>query len=72
VRKLLCKVGLHSKFIQYDKWGSAEVCRYCEWVNQAESCENHMHSMFYECVNGLGLIEYLARAEAYRQERGEQ
>lgn len=29
MRRLLCRMGLHSWFRQYDRWGSADVCRYC-------------------------------------------
>ena len=29
MRKLLCRLGRHSWFRQWDKWGDAEVCRYC-------------------------------------------
>lgn len=32
MRKLLCRVGLHSKFMQLDKWGWAEVCKHCDWI----------------------------------------
>lgn len=32
VRKILCKLGIHSIFVQHDKWGSAKVCRYCAYV----------------------------------------
>lgn len=30
MRRLLCWLGLHSRFVQYDRWGKARVCRYCE------------------------------------------
>ena len=36
MRKILCRVGLHSKFMQLDKWGRAEVCKYCDWIGTKE------------------------------------
>lgn len=29
MRKFLCRIGVHSWFRQYDRWGSADVCHYC-------------------------------------------
>lgn len=32
LRRLMCKLGFHSLFLQHDKWGSVSVCRYCIYV----------------------------------------
>lgn len=32
IRRVLCRVGLHSWFRQWDRWGSARVCRFCPAV----------------------------------------
>lgn len=29
MRRLLCRIGLHSWFRQIDRWGSADVCLFC-------------------------------------------
>lgn len=36
MRKWLCRIGLHSWFQQWDKWGTARVCRYCVAVREPE------------------------------------
>ena len=33
VRKVLCRLGVHSWFEQHDRWGTACVCRYCVAVH---------------------------------------
>lgn len=35
IRKLICRLGMHSWFRQWDKWGTAKVCRYCSAVRAA-------------------------------------
>lgn len=34
MKKLLCRVGLHSRFRQCDKWGHVIVCRRCDWIGR--------------------------------------
>ena len=34
LRYWMCKIGWHSEFRQWDKWGSAIVCRYCVHVKE--------------------------------------
>lgn len=32
MRKMMCRIGVHSWFRQHDRWGSADVCHYCTAV----------------------------------------
>lgn len=29
LHRLLCKLGMHSTYVQTDRWGQGVVCRYC-------------------------------------------
>lgn len=38
IRRLLCHLRLHAWFRQLDRWGSADVCRYCVAVREPTRC----------------------------------